>query len=140
MSRRDALRALALARRDGISFEAAAAALGRDPADLFDDVADALDETSAGLVPTTTDSIQRRMRIITDEGLVTKTIVGSERAKVVWRHWQAAWRMRDTGDESELPNTPVPIAPGVYLTADPDVIDELAFNRDLDVSDIYSND
>ena len=34
------------------------------------------------------------MKTITDHGVVTGTNRGSKRAKVVWRHWQAAWRMR----------------------------------------------
>lgn len=138
--RRAAFRALALARREEITFEAAAGRLGRDPHDLVGYVAEALVDTRGSLVPTDTDSLPRRMKIITDEGVKEKTIGGSQRAQVVARHWRAAWHMRDTGDESELPDTPVPIAPGVYLTADPDVIDELAYAGDLDVPDIYVAD
>ena len=78
------------------------------------------------------------MRLITDDGVEVHTIRGSARAQVVARHWRAAWRFRDTGDDSELPETPVPIKRGVYLTADVDVIDDLAYHRDLDVPDIYA--
>ena len=47
--------------------------------------------------------IRRRMKTITDDGVVTGTNRRSKRAKVVWRHWQAAWRMRDTGAEFAMP-------------------------------------
>lgn len=138
--RRAAFRALALARREDITFEAAAGRLGRNPHDLVGYVAKALVDTSGGLVPSETDSLSRRMLIIEDDGVHEATIDGSRRAQIVARHWRAAWRMRDTGDESALPDTPVPIARGRYLTADPDVIDELAYAGDLDVPDIYVAD
>lgn len=136
---RAAFRALALSRREGISFDEAAQRLDRDPHDLARWVDSALESMTGVLYPADEDDLPRWMLVITDDGVEDAEVVGSVRAQVVHRHWQAAWHQRDGGDSSHLPDTPIEIAPGVWLTADPDVIDDLAWQKDLDVYDIYTS-
>ena len=132
---RAAFRALALARREGITFDEAAGRLGRRAEDLAPAVSPALRRTGGGLVPAPEDNLPRHMWGVTDAGVESILVRGSEAARRVRAHWQGVWRRRDSGDPSLVRR--VTVAPGVSLTDDLGVIDEQAWQKNLDVDDIY---
>ena len=81
-NQRAAFRALALARREGITFDEAAGRLGRRAEDLAQAVGPALRRSHGGLVPTPKDDLPRRMRGVTDSGVenlkVERLILGAD--------------------------------------------------------------
>ena len=133
-NQRAAFRALALARREGVSFDEAARRLGRRPDTLAPAVQPALHRIRGALVPAPDDDLPRQMWGVTDAGVESILVRGSDNAQRVRTHWQGVWRRRDSGDASRIHRATV--APGVSLTDDLGLIDELSWQTALDVDDI----
>ncbi len=138
LARRQALEALSLMRREGLSLERAAARANTTPNAVRRHAGPALVLARTGRYrPTPDDQLYRVLSVLTTEGLVELALPTSREASLVGRHWAAIGRFLETGDASRLREFEDQSVGGFVLETDPDVIEELARRGELSFEDIY---
>lgn len=138
LARRQALEALSLMRRKGLSLERAAAQANTTPNAVLRHAGPALVRSSNGRYwPTPNDTLLRALLVLTTEGLIEIALLDSREATVVGRHWSAIGRLLETGDATALRPFEGRRVGGFVLETDPDVIEELGRRGELSFEDIY---
>ena len=138
LARKQALEAVGLMRREGLSLTRAASRADTTPAAVLRHAAPALVRSPGGRYrPTPADRLFRPLRALTTEGVVDLDLPDSRVATLIGRHWAAIRRFLDTGNETVLQEFQGQRVGSFILETDPDVIEDLARRGELSFEDIY---
>jgi hypothetical protein len=138
LARRQALEALGLMRRDGLSLRRAAARAETTPAAVIRHAGPALARTPGGRYRAApADHLFRPLLVLTTSGLVELDISDSAVASVIGSHWSAIGRFLETGDATRLGPFRGRRIGRFVLETDPALIEELGRRGELSFEDIY---
>jgi hypothetical protein len=133
-----ALEAISLARRENYTIKAAAQQVGVSVATIKKYAGDSLRRDVFGrLRATESDRLVRLMHVSSDEGDVVRPVRGSGVASDVATHANDVRYYLATGDASRLARWRGVRRAGVTFASDPDVVDRLAREGQLDWLSIY---
>jgi hypothetical protein len=133
-TRRAALEAVSIVRRERIPLSTAARRAGVAPSAVQFWARDAL---SAGEVRAS-DRLTRQMLVISEGETVALDVRGSRQAGLVGEYWNAVSRFLETGDMRALAKFRGRRVAGRTLETDPEVLEGLALSGGLQFEDIYS--
>ena len=139
--RERALDALALARRERLSLEDAAARAGTTPDAVLRQTGAGWQQRGGRWLPTPYDSLPRQMTVLGPEGPVWVELRDSRIATLVAQHHNAVRHDIETGDTSWLDpfkgqTIRVRDGPSIELVTDPERLDRLAEGSEL-TYDVY---
>lgn len=140
LARRQALEALGLMRREGISLSRAAARAETTPAAVLRHAGPALVRSPGGRYrATASDRLYRPLTALTTEGQVGIDVTDSATASRIGSHWAAIDHYLASGHEDRLQPFRGRRIGRYVLETDPDVIDELARRGELSFEDLYQS-
>ncbi len=134
-TRRSALEAVSVMRRERVPLARAARRAGVSPTAVKFWAGDAVD--SSGAVKPG-DRLLRPLLIVSDGRTMQVDVRGSRQATVVSAYWNAVSRFLETGDIRLLARFEGKTVAGHVLETDPDVLEELALSGGLQFEDIYA--
>jgi hypothetical protein len=138
VARGQALEVLGLMRRERLSLEEAAAQADTTPNAVLRHVGSALRRDASGrYVPTATDRLYRRMRVLTTEGEIEIDTRGSGVASLIGKHQNAVKRYLATGQTTALSTFVGMKVRGHELETRPDFIDERERRGELSFEESY---
>jgi hypothetical protein len=137
-TRRRALEAVSLMRREGLSLTAASRKASTTPATVRRHAGAALDQRGRTVAVKPVDRLRRRMKVLTPDGVIDLDLRSSRQASLAAEHWAAVRHFLATGDTAPLAAMRGVRVAGVDLETNPDRIEAWGRIGEIDLDDIYS--